>query len=158
MRRRREKTHTDRTEPQERKGFDAPSDNNRISVTQGCDTSIPDEVRTCEGMTTYDERNKLASRADAVFGTGEAQTLMDMLSTGERLEIEIVKLRAEMDQRFARMDQQFVDLQRNILEAFDEKLTKAQQFNRGTVWAAVATMAASVLAAGISIALAVAFG
>ena len=127
-------------------------------------------------MTTYDERNKLASRADAVLGTGEAQTLMDMLSTGERLEIEIVKLRAEMDQRFARMDQQFVDLQRNILEGVDAKtagldakfaalaerlevkIDSAVRFNRGTVWAAVATMAASVLAAGVAIALAVAFG
>ena len=120
-------------------------------------------------MTTYDERNKLASRADTVLGTGEAQTLMDMLSTGERLEIEIVKLRAEMDQRFARMDQQFVDLQRNILEGVDSKLAgfedrfetkilNAVRFNRGTVWAAVATMAASVLAAGVAIALAVAFG
>ena len=127
-------------------------------------------------MTTYDERNKLASRADTVLGTGEAQTLMDMLSTGERLEIEIVKLRAEMDQRFARMDQQFVDLQRNILEGVDAKtagldakfaalaerlevkIDSAVRFNRGTVWAAVATMAASVLAAGVAIALAVAFG
>ena len=127
-------------------------------------------------MTTYDERNKLASRADTVLGAGEAQTLMDMLSTGERLEIEIVKLRAEMDQRFAqidqrfaRMDQQFVDLQRNILEGVDSKLAgfedrfetkilNAVRFNRGTVWAAVATMAASVLAAGVAIALAVAFG
>lgn len=134
-------------------------------------------------MTTYDERNKLASRADAVLGTGEAQTLMDMLSTGERLEIEIVKLRAEMDQRFARIDQQFVDLQRNILEGVDAKIAGADakivgldakfaalaerlevkidsavRFNRGTVWAAVATMAASVMAAGVAIALAVAFG
>ena len=141
-------------------------------------------------MTTYDERNKLASRADIVLGTGEAQTLMDMLSTGERLEIEIVKLRAEMDQRFARIDQQFVDLQRNILEGVDAriagvdariagvdaktagldakfaalaerlevKIDSAVRFNRGTVWAAVATMAASVLAAGVAIALAVAFG
>lgn len=116
-------------------------------------------------MTTYDERNKLASRANTVLGTGEAQTLMDMLSTGERLEIEIVKLRAEMDQRFARMDQRFVqmdqrfvDLERNILEAFDEKLSKAQQFNRGTVWAAVATMAAAVLASGAAVAIAIAFG
>lgn len=127
-------------------------------------------------MTTYDERNKLASRADAVLGAGEAQTLMDMLSTGERLEIEIVKLRAEMDQRFARMEQQFVDLQRNILEGVDAKtagldakfaalaerlevkIDSAVRFNRGTVWAAVATMAASVLAAGVAIALAIAFG
>ena len=123
-------------------------------------------------MTTYDERNKLASRADVLFGTGEAQTLMDMLSTGERLEIEIVKLRAEMDQRFAQidqrfaqmdqrfvqMDQRFVELQQAILDGVDEKLNAAARFDRGTIWAAVASMAASVLAAGVAIALAVAFG
>ena len=123
-------------------------------------------------MTTYDERNKLASRADVLFGTGEAQTLMDMLSTGERLEIEIVKLRAEMDQRFAQidqrfaqidqrfaqMDQRFIDLQHAILDGVDEKLKAAGRFNRGTMWAAVATIAASVVAAGASIAIAVAFG
>lgn len=109
-------------------------------------------------MTTYDERNKLASRADALFGTGEAQTLMDMLSTGERLEIEIVKLRAEMDQRFAQMDQRFIDLQQGILDGVDEKLKAAARFDRGTIWAAVASLAASVLAAGVAIALAVAFG
>ncbi len=101
---------------------------------------------------------------------------MDMLSTGERLEIEIVKLRAEMDQRFARMDQQFVDLQRNILEGVDAKtagfdakfaalaerlevkIDSAVRFNRGTVWAAVATMAAAVLASGAAVAIAIAFG
>ncbi|MFM8388484.1 MAG: hypothetical protein ACKOA5_04480 [Actinomycetota bacterium] len=109
-------------------------------------------------MTTYDERNKLASRADVLFGTGEAQTLMDMLSTGERLEIEIVKLRAEMDQRFARIDQRFIDLQQAILDGIDEKLKAAARFDRGTIWAGVATMAASVLTAGVAIALAVAFG
>ena len=109
-------------------------------------------------MTTYDERNKLASRADALFGTREAQTLMDMLPTGERLEIEIVKLRAEMDQRFARIDQRFIDLQQAILDGIDEKLKAAARFDRGTIWAAVATMAASVLTAGVAIALAVAFG
>ena len=123
-------------------------------------------------MTTYDERNKLASRADVLFGTREAQTLMDMLSTGERLEIEIVKLRAEMDQRFAQidqrfaqidqrfaqMDQRFIDLQQGILDGVDEKLKAAARFDRGTIWAAVASLAASVLAAGVAIALAVAFG
>ena len=116
-------------------------------------------------MTTYDERNKLASRAEVLLGTGEAQTLMDMLSTGERLEIEIVKLRAEMDQRFAQidqrfaqMDQRFIDLQQGILDGVDEKLKAAARFDRGTIWAAVATMAASVLTAGVAIALAVAFG
>lgn len=127
-------------------------------------------------MTTYDERNKLASRADAVLGTGEAQTLMDMLSTGERLEIEIVKLRAEMDQRFARMDQKFVDLQRDILAGVDARLvafedrfetklagleTKidgAVRFNRGTLWSLAVTIAASVVAAGAAVALAIAFG
>lgn len=127
-------------------------------------------------MTTYDDRNKLASRADAVFGTGEAQTLMDMLSTGERLEIEIVKLRAEMDQRFAQIDQRFaqidqkfVDLQRDILAGVDAKLvafenrfeTKidgAIRFNRGTLWSVGATIAASVVAAGAAIAVAIAFG
>ena len=83
---------------------------------------------------------------------------MDMLSTGERLEIEIVKMRAEMDQRFAQMDQQFVDLQRNILEGVDAKIERAVRFNRGTIWAAVATIAASVVAAGAAIALAIAFG
>ena len=129
-----------------------------IRMTEGCDTTGRSGLRTHGGMTTYDDRNKLASRADAVLGTREAQTLMDMLSTGERLEIEIVKMRAEMDQRFARMDQQFVDLQRNILEGVDAKIEGAVRFNRGTIWAAVATIAASVVAAGAAIALAIAFG
>jgi len=38
------------------------------------------------------------------------------------------------------------------------KIDSAVRFNRGTVWAAVATMAASVLAAGAAVAVAIAFG
>lgn len=150
--------------------------------------------RTHLGMTTYDDRSRLAARADAVFGTGEAQTLMEMLSTGERLEIEIVRLRAhldqrfaqvdqrfaQVDQRFAQIDQKFVDLQRDILAGvdarlvgfedrveaklagldakFETKIDGAIRFNRGTLWSVAATIAASVVAAGAAIALAIAFG
>lgn len=114
-------------------------------------------------MTTYNDRNKLAARAEAVFGTEEAQTLMDMLSTGERVELQIVQLRAELDQRFAQIDQRFaqvdqrfVDLQRAILDGIDAKLTNATRFGRTTVWGAAISIATAIVASGIAIAIAIA--
>ena len=67
-------------------------------------------------MTAYDKRNKLASRAAMVLGNEEAQTLMDMISTGERLELQLTKYRAELDQKFAYIDQRFAQIDQRFAQ------------------------------------------
>ena len=77
-------------------------------------------------MTAYDKRNKLASRAAMVLGNEEAQTLMDMISTGERLELQLTKYRAELDQRFAQIDQRFAQIDQRFAQ-IDQRFAQIDQ-------------------------------
>ena len=77
-------------------------------------------------MTAYDKRNKLASRAAMVLGNEEAQTLMDMISTGERLELQLTKYRAELDQKFAYIDQRFAQIDQRFAE-IDQRFAQIDQ-------------------------------
>lgn len=42
---------------------------------------------------------------------------MDGLSVGDRLEMDLARFRAEMDQKFARVDERFVAVERFMLES-----------------------------------------
>ena len=77
-------------------------------------------------MTDYDKRNKLASRAAGVLGAQEAQTLMDMISTGERLELQLTRYRAELDQKFASIDQKFAQIDQRFAQ-IDQRFAQIDQ-------------------------------
>ena len=84
-------------------------------------------------MNQYEKRNRLALRAGEVFGPEEAETLMDGLSVGDRLEMSLARFRAEMDQKFAGFEQRFAGIDQrfaNIDQRFaeiDQKFAKVDE-------------------------------
>ena len=77
-------------------------------------------------MNPYEKRNRLALRAGEVLGSEEAETLMDALSVGDRLEMNLARFRAEMDQKFAGIDQRFAGIDQRFAE-IDQKFVKVDE-------------------------------
>ena len=77
-------------------------------------------------MNPYEKRNRLALRAGEVLGSEEAETLMDALSVGDRLEMNLARFRAEMDQKFAGIEQRFAGIDQRFA-AIDQKFVKVDE-------------------------------
>ena len=67
-------------------------------------------------MSNFNERRRLADRAGQVLGPGEADTLMNMLTGIDRVELQLTKLRAELDQKFASIDLRFAQIDQRFAE------------------------------------------
>ena len=84
-------------------------------------------------MNPYEKRNRLALRAGEVLGSEEAETLMDALSVGDRLEMNLARFRAEMDQKFAGIDQRFAQIDQRFagidqrFAAIDQRFAEIDQ-------------------------------
>ena len=77
-------------------------------------------------MNPYEKRNRLALRAGEVLGSEEAETLMDGLSVGDRLEMSLARFRAEMDQKFAGIDQRFAGIDQRFA-GIDQRFAEIDQ-------------------------------
>jgi hypothetical protein len=53
---------------------------------------------------------------------------MDGLSTGDRLEVELVRFRAEIDQKFAGIERAILDTERRIFEGIGRELKATRRF------------------------------
>lgn len=78
------------------------------------------------GMNQYEKRNRLALKAGEVFGPEEAETRMDGLSVGDRLEMSLARFRAEMDQKFAGIEQRFAGIDQRFAD-IDQKFAKVDE-------------------------------
>jgi hypothetical protein len=67
-------------------------------------------------MSNFNEQRRLADRASQVLGAAEADTLMNMLTGIDRVELQLTKLRAELDQKFAAIDQRFAQIDQRFAQ------------------------------------------
>ena len=77
-------------------------------------------------MSNFNEQRRLADRAGQVLGPGEADTLMNMLTGIDRVELQLTKLRAELDQKFAAIDQRFAQIDQRFAE-IDQRFAEFSQ-------------------------------
>ena len=77
-------------------------------------------------MSNFNEQRRLADRAGQVLGPAEADTLMNMLTGIDRVELQLTKLRAELDQKFAAIDQRFAQIDQRFAE-IDQRFAEFSQ-------------------------------
>jgi hypothetical protein len=77
-------------------------------------------------MSNFDEQRRLADRASQVLGAAEADTLMTMLTGIDRVELQLTKLRAELDQKFAAIDQRFAAIDQRFAQ-IDQRFAQIDQ-------------------------------
>jgi chromosome segregation ATPase len=77
-------------------------------------------------MSNFNEQRRLADRAGQVLGADEADTLMNMLTGIDRVELQLTKLRAELDQKFAAIDQRFAQIDQRFAE-IDQRFAEFSQ-------------------------------
>lgn len=74
-------------------------------------------------MSNFNEQRRLADRAGQVLGPDEADTLMNMLTGIDRVELQLTKLRAELDQKFAAIDQRFAEFSQRFVDVDRQMLS-----------------------------------
>jgi hypothetical protein len=79
-------------------------------------------------MNQFDNRNTLALRASEVLGPEEAEALMDAVSMGDRLESNLVRFQAEIDQKFVNLDRAILDSEIRIRAEVARDLTATRRF------------------------------
>jgi hypothetical protein len=77
-------------------------------------------------MSNFNEQRRLADRAGQVLGPDEADTLMNMLTGIDRVELQLTKLRAELDQKFAAIDQRFAQIDQRFAQ-IDQRFAEFSQ-------------------------------
>ncbi|MEY4158790.1 MAG: hypothetical protein RL743_1285 [Actinomycetota bacterium] len=77
-------------------------------------------------MSNFNEQRRLADRAGQVLGPAEADTLMNMLTGIDRVELQLTKLRAELDQKFAAIDQRFAQIDQRFAQ-IDQRFAEIDQ-------------------------------
>lgn len=116
-------------------------------------------------MSNFNEQRRLADRAGQVLGLAEADTLMNMLTGIDRVELQLTKLRAELDQKFAAIDQRFAEIDQRFAEfsqrfvdvdrqmlSLETKITNVVRSEFKSMKRFILTTAVSVLALGAGIA------